>query len=50
MTDMALDTLALAEAKADNMKWMIGTVGGAVTIDAMTIIGAMPALTKMSGH
>jgi hypothetical protein len=42
--------LALAETKADIMKWMIGTVGGAVIINAMTIIGAMLALTKMGGH
>jgi hypothetical protein len=42
--------LALAETKADIMKWMIGTVGGAVIINAMTIIGAMLALTKMVGH
>jgi len=39
-----------AETKADIMKWMIGTVGGAVIINAMTIIGAMLALTKMGGH
>jgi len=43
-------TVALAETKAEIMKWMIGTVGGAVVINAMTIIGAMLALTKMNGH
>ncbi|HUB45599.1 MAG TPA: hypothetical protein VMB73_11495 [Acetobacteraceae bacterium] len=42
--------LALAETKADIMKRMIGTVGGAVIINATTIIGAMLALTKMGGH
>ncbi|HTW71372.1 MAG TPA: hypothetical protein VME47_15910 [Acetobacteraceae bacterium] len=41
--------LGLAETKADIMKWMIGTVGGAVIINAMTIIGAMLALTKIAG-
>ena len=42
--------LALAETKADIMKWMTGTLGGAAIINAMTIIGAMLALTRLGGH
>jgi hypothetical protein len=37
----------LAETKADILKWMIGMIGGAVVINAVTVIGAMRALVKM---
>jgi hypothetical protein len=40
----------LAETKADILKWMIGMIGGAVVINAVTVIGAMPALVKMVSH
>jgi chromosome segregation ATPase len=43
-------TTALAETKADLMKWMIGTVAGAVVINALTIVGALLATTKLTGH
>lgn len=40
----------LAETKADILKWMIGMVGGAVIINAATVIGAMLALVRIVGH
>jgi hypothetical protein len=40
----------LAETKADILKWMIGMIGGAVVVNAMTVIGAMLALIRLVGH
>ena len=52
--DTDLSTLAtkadLAETKADILKWMIGMIGGAVVVNAMTVIGAMLALLRLAGH
>jgi hypothetical protein len=42
--------LALAETKADIMKWMIGMIGGAVVVNAVTVVGAMLALLRMAAH
>jgi len=40
----------LADAKTDILKWMTGMIGGAVVVNAMTVIGAMLALVRMAGH
>jgi hypothetical protein len=40
----------LAETKADILNWMVGMVGGAVVINAATVIGAMLALVLIVGH
>lgn len=40
----------LAETKAEILKWMIGMVGGAVVVNAATVIGAMLALVRIVGH
>jgi hypothetical protein len=49
--DILLATKAdLAETKADILKWMIGMIGGAVVVNAMTVIGAMLALIRLVGH
>jgi hypothetical protein len=42
--------LALAETKSDLQKWTFGMVGGAVVLNAMTVVGALLALAKMFGH
>ena len=42
--------LALADTKADIMKRMIGMIGGAVVVNAVTVVGAMLALLRMAAH
>jgi len=42
--------LALSETKSDLQKWTFGMVGGAVVLNAMTVVGALLALAKMFGH
>jgi len=42
--------LALAETKADIQKWMFGLVGGAVVLNAVTVIGGMLALLRIAAH
>lgn len=41
---------ALAETKADILKWVIGMVGGAVVFNAVTVVGAMIALIRIVGR
>ena len=42
--------LALADTGADILKWMFGMVGGAVVLNAVTVVGAMLALLRMAAH
>ena len=42
--------VVIAETKSELLKWMVGMVGGAVVINAMTVVGAMVALLKLTAH
>jgi hypothetical protein len=42
--------LALADTKADILKWMFGMVGGAVVLNVVTVVGGMLALLRMAAH
>jgi hypothetical protein len=43
-------TATIAETKTDLLKWTIGMVGGAVLFNAVTVVGAMLALLRMTAH
>ncbi len=38
---------ALAETKADILKWTFGMIAGAVVVNAVTVVAAMPALVRI---
>lgn len=48
--DLAEGRADFAEAKTDILKRTVGMIGGAVVINAMTVIGAMLALVRTAAH
>ena len=49
-TEIAEVKTEIAEVKSDILKWTIGMIGGAVVINIVTVVGAMLAVVRLTGH